>query len=567
MEENKIFCIDDAKLKHRDEDLESTTSGSSYSGSSRSDSVTGMVTYKTRWVVLAIFSLISMANAVIWISLSSITSIVKDYYQVSYSVVNWLAMIFSVFYIFVLLSAYCLNKYGLKFTILVGAVCNALASCLRLIGSGRDGFIFVLMGNGLAGLAQAFILFVPPTLAATWFGESERSTASAIGMLMNMLGVAIGYLMGGTLVPSSDDFDGEVKNGIFMSLFLQAVFCTILVVISVIFVRRVPLTPPSFSQALLVKNKAHKKKQKELSKEKEVHLRSYIHPNYANETFETSGEFFEYSDDKKTQSKPTTAVDSSNNGDSSNNEFETVGFLKSFKIIAKNKNFLLITQSYGLYFGLYLAINTLLNHICTVNFKGKEQAIGIMGSVSVVLGLVAIFLAGIWLDKTRRYKLIGVGTFGMCAITLLIFMLVLKHSKSFNATFVCFCVFGFFSYPYIIVGLEHAAEVVFPISEGITSGILLLMANIYAIILTYLLEFLIESWGTDVAGYVMVVLYFIGQFCCFVTNGELKRYKADQSSLSSSYVGQDNNSIGSGSYCESMGEQVNQAYMKDVIDV
>jgi len=534
MDDNNIFCIDDARAK-RDRDMDSNSTTSSVS-STESETI---VTYKTRWLVLAIFSLISMANAVIWISLSSISSIVKGYYKVADSAVNWLAMIFSVMYVFVLLSAYCLNKYGLKFTILVGAVANAIASCLRLIGSGRDGFYFVMAGNALAGLAQSFILFVPPSLAATWFGESERGTASAIGMLMNMLGVAIGYLMGGILVPSSDDYEGAVKDGIFKTLFAQAIFCTFLVVVSVIFVRRVPLTPPSMSRARLVRIKEEKKMQKKLQKqidhEKEVQLTSYIH--HANKTFHNTGELYEYYDNSSKSQ-----LDS---------QFETFGFAQSFKLLAKNKAFLLTSQTFGIYFGMYLTISTLLNHICTVNFPGKEQEIGIMGSVSVLLGLVAMLIGGIWIDKTRRYKLISVGTFLCCTVSLLVFFIVVSHSNSFQATFISYCIFGFFSYPYITIGLEYAAEVTYPISEGITSGILLLAANVYGIVFTSLLEFIIEQWGTDVAGYIMVGLYLIGQFLCLVTNGTLKRYEADKQSINS---------------CSSSGsvvEQVNEGYMKD----
>ena len=79
-------------------------------------------------------------------------------------------------------------------TICIGAVLNALGSAMKFIGRNRGGFPLAVAGNGLGGLAQCFILFVPPTLAATWFGEGERGMASAIGMLMNMLGVALGYL-------------------------------------------------------------------------------------------------------------------------------------------------------------------------------------------------------------------------------------------------------------------------------------------------------------------------------------------------------------------------------------
>ena len=41
-----------------------------------------LILYPRRWLVLLIFSLITMTNEVIWISLSSVSSIIKDYYQV-----------------------------------------------------------------------------------------------------------------------------------------------------------------------------------------------------------------------------------------------------------------------------------------------------------------------------------------------------------------------------------------------------------------------------------------------------------------------------------------------------
>ena len=39
----------------------------------------------------------------------------------------------------------------------------------------------MFMGNVIGGIGQSFLLFVPPTLSAVWFGEKERATASSIG--------------------------------------------------------------------------------------------------------------------------------------------------------------------------------------------------------------------------------------------------------------------------------------------------------------------------------------------------------------------------------------------------
>ena len=54
-------------------------------------------------------------------------------------------------------------------------------SYLRYAGHSPQGFKLVFMGNVIGGIGQSFLLFVPPTLSAVWFGEKERATASSIG--------------------------------------------------------------------------------------------------------------------------------------------------------------------------------------------------------------------------------------------------------------------------------------------------------------------------------------------------------------------------------------------------
>lgn len=461
-----------------------------------------------RWLILAIFSMISMTNAAMWISLSSISSIVKGYYKVSYASANWLSMIFSFTYFFVVLSVFTLNKYGLKATICIGAVMNAMGAGLKLIGSGRGHFRFAIVGNGFAGIAQCFILFVPPTLAATWFGEKERGLASAIGMLMNMLGVSLGYIMGGTIVPNSSDYDGVVKKGMFKLMLSQAVVSIILAVLSFILIQSTPLTPPSMSQLLLQEQKWEKKMDKRLVND--VELRFYY--------VESEG------------AGGPSLVFAYREGNEFNTDRFVVGFRKSFKLLWKNKDFHLITQAYGIFFGLYLAINTLLNHICTLNFPGKEAQISLMGSVSVIVGLVGMLISGFWIDRKHEFRCISFADFVFCAIFYILFIIFSAKIKSFQLAFVCFSIYGFFSYPYMTIGLEHAAEIAFPVSEAVTSAILLLVANTYGIVLTFLVEMTLEYGGTLALGCLSASLYLIGAVITIFIKGKLRRLDADRNS-------------------------------------
>ena len=213
---------------------------------------------------------------------------------------------------------------------------------------------------------------------------------------MNMLGVAIGFLMGGTMVPSSKDYNGAVWQGMFNTLIAQACFCTFMVVCCVIFVKNAPKTPPSMSQVLILQSK----QKKLMEKRKKV-----------GKTDKTKTSTIEES---KIIKESTIDIERSPIITKENEKLEMISFVGSLQILFRDKMFHFVTQAYCLYLGLFAAYNTVLNQMCMVHYPSKEGEIGLMGFTSVILGLLGIFSAGIWLDKTNRYKFISVGTFGCC---------------------------------------------------------------------------------------------------------------------------------------------------------
>lgn len=44
-------------------------------------------------------------------------------------------------------------------------------------------FWVVLLGQGVVGISQIFMLGIPPKLAAVWFGSNQVSSACSIGLL------------------------------------------------------------------------------------------------------------------------------------------------------------------------------------------------------------------------------------------------------------------------------------------------------------------------------------------------------------------------------------------------
>lgn len=80
---------------------------------------------------------------------------------------------------------------------------NLLGAWVRVAGyqPNKMGFAINFVGQrylrfclfdciSIAALAQTFILGVPPKVAANWFGEHERATATSIGALCNQVGTS-----------------------------------------------------------------------------------------------------------------------------------------------------------------------------------------------------------------------------------------------------------------------------------------------------------------------------------------------------------------------------------------
>ena len=60
-------------------------------------------------------------------------------------------------------------------------------------------------GQTVIAISQIFILGIPPQLAATWFPSHQVSSACAIGVFGNQLGVALGFVIPVLAVTMQDD--------------------------------------------------------------------------------------------------------------------------------------------------------------------------------------------------------------------------------------------------------------------------------------------------------------------------------------------------------------------------
>ena len=479
--------------------------------------------YDRRWLILAVFSLTSMMNEEIWISLSTITSIVQRYYQVNPIWVNWLSLTYFLSMVLLLVpSSYFLNRFGLRCNMIFAGMFNVVGSCLRLIGSGRNGFAYVFVGSAICSIGQCCLFFLPPHIAVVWFGDSERTTASSIGMLASCSGIAVGFLLSTIFVSNLREYESEIGHGIRNLLMFEVLASTLLFLLCVVFIKDAPPTPPSRSQELRLNGFTYNDDEEETNPntEKEQLILEGSGYKYESETGE-SNVGANLSHKLYTTFENETACDKVG--------YNTPSFKDSLLALLKDKQFNLLCQAYAIYNASIITYTTVLNQITVLTFPGREKEVGYMGFAAMSSGLLSMFLSGIFLNRTKQFKLFSVIDFILAIISTLLLTIVLHVVKSVELAFALYIIYGICSYPFISAGLEYAAEITYPLPESISSSICIALSCFYGIILTQILGTLLNN-GVNIGGYIMSGLYGLGFILVFAVKAPLKRSSIDFSS-------------------------------------
>ncbi|PAV67718.1 hypothetical protein WR25_04230 [Diploscapter pachys] len=203
--------------------------------------------YFKRWFILLMFIFLSASNGAQWIEYSIIVTIVSEFYDVSATLIDWTSMIYMLTYIFFFIpAAWLLDKYGLRVSVLLGALGNAIGAWVKIMSTNPDGFWITFIGQTIVGTSQIFTLGIPPRLAAVWFGPDEVSTACAAGVFGNQLGIAVGFVTPPLLVHNGTKED--VARDLNVLFLASAVLNTVVLTFILCFFSSKPKVPPSLAQ-------------------------------------------------------------------------------------------------------------------------------------------------------------------------------------------------------------------------------------------------------------------------------------------------------------------------------
>ncbi|NWH80206.1 FLVC2 protein, partial [Piaya cayana] len=201
-------------------------------------------------------------------------------------------------------------------------------------------------------------------------------------------------------------------------------------------------------------------------------------------------------------------------------------YVKSILRLFHNTNFLLLMITYGLNAGCFYALSTLLSRMVINHYPGQEVNAGRIGLTIVLSGMVGALIAGIWLDRTKTYKQTTLAVYIMSLVGMIVFTFTLDLGHLW-VVFVTAGILGFFMTGYLPLGFEFAAELTYPESEGTSSGLLNVSAQIFGIAFTIGQGQIMDHFSTMAGNLLLCSVLFLGTIMTAFIKADLRRHRAN----------------------------------------
>uniref|UniRef100_A0A8U7M4M5 FLVCR choline and putative heme transporter 2 n=1 Tax=Corvus moneduloides TaxID=1196302 RepID=A0A8U7M4M5_CORMO len=201
-------------------------------------------------------------------------------------------------------------------------------------------------------------------------------------------------------------------------------------------------------------------------------------------------------------------------------------YMQSILRLLRNANFLLLMVTYGLNVGCFYALSTLLSRMVIHHYPGEEVNAGRIGLTIILSGMVGALISGIWLDKTKTYKQTTLVVYIMSLVGMIVYTFTLSLGHLW-VVFVTAGSLGFFMTGYLPLGFEFAAELTYPESEGTSSGLLNVSAQIFGIAFTIGQGQIMDRFGTKAGNLLLCSFLFLGTVMTAFIKADLRRQQAN----------------------------------------
>jgi len=484
------------------------------------------------WMLL-IYCMLSCSNSAMWVAFAPISDEASIFFGVSNSLINLLAISWSVIYgPGTVLGVWWLSKYKLRDTLILGGMMTVIGGVIRMLAvfcrdifGAEATYSLVLLGQLLAGVGQPIIVNLATAMASSWFPLEERDRSTTIASIFNPLGNAIGQILPPLLVATTasgdDDDDYRDITGMNMLMLVQFLMALVPVIIAFFYFKERPSSAPSYSEAF----RDTARGAMAVGGGSQGSFTGKVAQGQEGRTRSTSVE----GGLRDRISRHSAGASSIDGGSAVKLGWEQV--LTEGKALWKNKQYLYLLLSFSVGLGLVNSVLTLVFQLVDPYGYSNTDA-GLFGFVLILSGLLGAAVMAWVMEHTRAYRTIYSYGFLLCTITVTFFTTMLYHDN-FNLLIFSFGLMGMTIVPIFPVCLENTAECTYPISEDISVGVLLTVGNIGTVLITFLLEAMINepAFGPPPftpSNLLIVVVLILATSLAFIYKGDNRRLHADQ---------------------------------------
>ena len=183
---------------------------------------------------------------------------------------------------------------------------------------------------------------------------------------------------------------------------------------------------------------------------------------------------------------------------------------EEIKVCLRDKNLIYLVITFGIVLGIMTTYGTIIGIICAEYGYTDDQA-SLFGAVFIVGGIIGSGVFGGIVEVKKNYKVV---TCVICVLTATTPVPLLFSMKAINVTATAFCcsIVGFASISILPVGIDYGVELTYPISESVSSALLMSSGQVFGIVFTIIASLLISR--KDNAGIIIGQVMMICAATC-----------------------------------------------------
>lgn len=334
-----------------------------------------------RYIVLILFCINSGNKAFQWIQICAVTEKVTYYYDVDNFIINGTSVLFLLSFVFLSWPAcYLIESIGVRKAVLVasfGTTCGSLIKCFCCYESG---IYLLFFAQIMVSFSEQLIFSVPSRLASVWFPDHQVSSALAVSVLGNQLGVALGFVIPQYFLSKMETKE-EIGLGLYHMFVATAALSVFAFLASFALFDEAPKHPPG----------AARLRQIEIERQLKILAGTQAKKSVFKEIKTLLGQVF--------------------------------GLLE-------DKHLALLTLSFGINNGICYTVSTILNQMLQPLWPGEEIFVGNTGFLIIISGTLCSLFWGKLLDKLHQYLWINILLTLSEIASLIIFAYVVSRMQS-----------------------------------------------------------------------------------------------------------------------------------------